>query len=406
MFSVADLTKVSPVLDSRAITFENITGARGAGGTVANGRKGMPQRIIKPGESVTIADVDGPATIRHIWMTFPGAPPPVMRALSMEVFYDDMTEPSISVPCLDFFGATLGRPTPMNTALTAIQEGRGFNSFIPIAFQHHIRIVVTNASEQPMSFFYQLDYTLGASADDGYLHCTFRRENPTTLKQDFVIEDGLRGPGRFLGCVVGIRCFEGQVWYGEGEVKIYRDGDTDYPTICGTGLEDYVGTAWGMGPHTSFYAGSQVDIRPPERPMGDLGNPDFVGFYRWHVVDPIMFEREMKVTIQQIGYDLYWQGQDERVAADEANGMVAGNGLTHMTPGESPIPLLAHGIVERVDDYCAVAFTVCKEAQAVPRLDVALAIADIERKPYEPVPPQEALASTFTHSEAEEPARV
>ena len=73
-----------------------------------------------------------------------------------------------------------------------------------------------------------------------------------------------------------------------------------------------------------------------------------------------------------------------------------------MTPGASPIPLLAHGIVERVDDYCAVAFTVCKEAQAVPRLDVALAIADIERKPYEPVPPQEAMASTFTHSEAEE----
>ena len=101
--------------------------------------------------------------------------------------------------------------------------------------------------------------------DDGYLHCTFRRENPTTLKQDFVIEDGLRGPGRFLGCVVGIRCFEGQVWYGEGEVKIYKDGDTDYPTICGTGLEDYVGTAWGMGPHVSFYAGSQLDIRRRRR---------------------------------------------------------------------------------------------------------------------------------------------
>lgn len=402
MFTVADLTKVSPVLDSRAITFENITGERGAGGKVADGRKGMPQRIIKAGESVTIADVDGPATIRHIWMTFPGAPPEEMRALYMEVFYDDMTEPSISVPCLDFFGATLGRPTAMNTALTAIQEGRGFNSFIPIAFQRHIRIVVTNASTRAMSFFYQLDYTLGASPDDGYLHATFRRENPTTLKQDFVIEDGLQGPGRFLGCVVGIRCFEGQVWYGEGEVKVYKDGDTDYPTICGTGLEDYVGTAWGMGPHVSFYAGSQLDVRPSGRPMGDLGNPDFVGFYRWHVVDPIMFERELKVTIQQIGYDLYWQGQEDRVAQEEADGLVAGNGLTHMKPGETPIPLLAHGIVERVDDYCAVAFTVCATAQAVPRLNVADAIADIARKDYEPVPPQEAMSSTFTHSEAEE----
>jgi len=344
---VSDLTKVSPVLDSRAITFENITGERGAGGKVADGRKGMPQRIIKTGERVVIADVDGPATIRHIWMTFPAAPPESMRALYMEVFYDDMTEPSISVPCLDFFGATLGRPTAMNTALTAIQEGRGFNSFIPIAFGDHIRIEVVNGSDRDMSFFYQLDYTLGADPDAGRLHVTFRRQNPTTLKQDFVIEDGLRGPGRFLGCVVGIRCIDEGVWYGEGEVKVYKDGDTDFPTICGTGLEDYVGSAWGMGPHVSFYAGSQLDVRANGN--GPDGNPDYLGFYRWHVLDPIMFERDMKVTIQQIGYDLFWQGQDERIAAFESAGKVAGNGLSMMN-GDSPIPLLAHGIVERVDD--------------------------------------------------------
>ena len=137
-----------------------------------------------------IADVDGPATIRHIWMTFPGAPPEQMRALYMEVFYDDMTEPSISVPCLDFFGATLGRPTAMNTALTAIQEGRGFNSFIPIAFGDHIRIEIVNASDRDMSFFYQLDYTLGADDDAGRLHVTFRRQNPT------IAERRLRDRGR------------------------------------------------------------------------------------------------------------------------------------------------------------------------------------------------------------------
>lgn len=400
MFSVADLTKVSPVLDSRAITFENITGERGAGGKVANGRKGMPQRVIPRGDTVTIMDVDGPATIRHIWMTFPSAPPEFMRALYVEVFYDDMTEPSISVPCLDFFGATLGRPTAMNTALSAIQEGRGFNSFIPIAFDKHIRIEITNASDRDMSFFFQIDYTLGADPDAGRLHATFRRQNPTALKDDFVIEDGLRGPGRFLGCVVGIRCIDPGVWYGEGEVKIYKDGDTDYPTICGTGLEDYVGSAWGMGPHVSFYAGSQVDIRPPG--ANPMSNPDFLGFYRWHVVDPIMFERELKVTIQQIGYDLFWQGQEDRVAEFEDAGKVAGNGLTKTLPEGSPLPLLAHGIVERSDDYCAVAFTVCKEAQAVPRLDVAAATADLARKEYEPVPPQEALAATIVHKEAEE----
>ena len=91
MFSVSDLTKVSPVLDSRAITFENPTGERGAGGMVANGRKGAPQRVIAPGETVVIADVDGPATIRHMWMTFPSAPPVSMGGLYIEVYYDDMT---------------------------------------------------------------------------------------------------------------------------------------------------------------------------------------------------------------------------------------------------------------------------------------------------------------------------
>jgi hypothetical protein len=398
LFDVSSLTKVSPVLDSRAITFENITGGRGAGGQVANGRKGMPQRVVKQGETVVIADVDGPATIRHIWMTFPGAPPEQMRALYMEAFYDGMTEPSISVPCLDFFGATLGRPTAMSTALTAIQEGRGFNSFVPMAFGDHIRIEITNASDRDMSFFYQLDYTMGTDAGAGRLHVSFRRENPTTLKQDFVIEAGLRGPGRFVGCVVGIRCLDPGVWYGEGEVKVFKDGDTEFPTICGTGLEDYVGSAWGMGPHVSFYAGSQLDVRPAG--ASEMSNPDYLGFYRWHVVDPIMFERELKVTIQQIGYDLFWQGQEDRVREFESLGKVAGNGLTMMN-GDSPIPLLAHGIVERVDDYCAAAFTVCRDAQPVPRLDIGAATTDIERKPYEPVPPQEALASTFTHKEAE-----
>ena len=128
----------------------------------------------------------------------------------------------------------------------------------------------------------------------------------------------------------------GPVWYGEGEVKIYRDGDTDYPTICGTGLEDYVGSAWGMGPHVSFYAGSQLDVRPAG--TGPTGNPDFLGFYRWHVVDPIMFERELRVTIQQIGYDLFWQGQEARVAEIEQAGLVAGNGLT-MVNGDSSHPV-------------------------------------------------------------------
>ncbi len=385
MFDVTDLTRVSPVLDCRAVSFENPTGARGAGGTAAGGRKGAPSRRLEPGERITLADLRGPATIRHVWMTFPPAAPEVMRAILLEVFYDELDEPSISVPCVDFFGIPHGRPVALSSALGAIQEGRGFNSFIPIAFGRRVRIELVNGSARRLPFYYQIDYTMGAADGAGRLHATFRRENPTTPKRDFVIEEGLRGPGRFVGCVVGVRCLDAGSWYGEGEVKVYRDGDRALPTICGTGLEDYVGSAWGMNAHAALYAGVPLDVRAPGAGSGDI--PDFVGFYRWHVLDPLMFERELRVTIQQIGYDVFRRDEAERLDRAQAEGRVAGLGLARPARG----PLLAHGIVERVDDYCATAFTVCAEAQPVPRVDLAAALADIGRKAYETPHPAEAL---------------
>ena len=117
-------------------------------------------------------------------------------------------------------------------------------------FRGHVRVEITNGSPRALDLYFQLDATLGPVPDDaGLLHVSFRRENPTTMGRDFVIADGFRGPGRFVGCAVGLRVLDDGFWYGEGEVKVYRDGDRELPTICGTGLEDYVGTAWGMGPH-------------------------------------------------------------------------------------------------------------------------------------------------------------
>ncbi len=387
MHDVTDLTRVSPVLDSRACTFENPTGARGAGGRAANGRKGAPYKQLAAGEVVTLADIDGPGVVRHIWMTFPPARPEVMRAMVLEVFYDGATEPSISVPALDYFGVAMGRPAPFSSALASMQEGRGFNSYIPIPFGEHVKITFTNGSAQSIHLYYQVDFTLEPLAPDtGRLHATFRRENPTTLQQDFVIADGLRGPGRFLGCVVGIRTIDAGFWYGEGEVKVYLDGDDARPTICGTGLEDYVGTAWGMDAHVSHYAGVPMDARPEGARV-----PDFVSFYRWHVLDPIMFESSIKVTIQQIGYDGFFPGDEERMKQFISEDRIAGNGLNTTLPNDGPSPFLGHGIVERIDDYCAVAFTMCRDAQAVPRVDVALATADLERRDYEAVNPMELM---------------
>lgn len=378
MWDGHDPSRIDLQLDSRAVTFENPTGERGAGGSVERGRKGLPAREIQPGETLVLADLEGPGTIRHIWMTFPPRPPEVMRGLWLEVFYDGSTEPSISVPCLDFFGLPLGRPVHFVSALAAAQEGRGFNSYFPMPFRRRIRIECTNGSTQPQMLFYQLDYTLESDLppETGVLHVSFRRENPTRLREDFTIARDLRGPGRFLGCNIGIRTLpcEHFVWYGEGEVKIYRDGDAELPTICGTGLEDYVGSAWGMGPHFAHWAGAPLEIR--DAAAGPV--PDFIGFYRWHVPDPVIFERDLRVTIQQIGYAVIGKKDAGKVADFEKTNPTAGTGWVRSNPA-----LAARGIAERVDDYCATAYVYCRDVQPVPRLDLAAALADIERRPFE-----------------------
>ena len=384
MFAGMDPSRILP-LDSRAATFENPTGERGAGGKAFGGRKGAPSRVLAPGETVVLADIAGPGTVRHIWMTFPPARPETMRALTLEVFYDGANQPSISVPALDFFGLPHGRPVAYHSALTSVQEGRGYNAYFPMPFQDHIRLEFRNGNAHPVVLYYQVDFTLESSLppDAGYLHVAFRRENPTTLMRDFVIAEGLRGPGRFLGSAIGVRIIDPCSWYGEGEVKVYRDGDTEFPTICGTGLEDYVGTAWGMGAHIAPYAGVPLDLRVP----GTRGAPDFVGFYRWHLPDPIIFDREMRVTIQQIGFATFLEGQEEEFTRYSVTNPAAGSGWS-MAPSPG---VVARGIAERVDDFCAAAFVYCREPQPVSQVDTAAAIADIARRDYEKPSPFERM---------------
>ena len=377
MPNVLDPSVIDPELDCRAVTFENPTGERGGGGKVAGGRKGAPSRSLEPGDRIVLADLRGPGTVRHFWMTFRPAPPEEMRALVLEIFYDGLDDPSVSVPCLDFFGLPLGRPVPFDSELASAHEGRGFNVYFPIPFRNGLRVELTNRSRSQVDLYYQLDFTAEPTInpESGYLHVSFRRENPTVLLRDFVIEEGLSGPGRFLGCNVGIRVIDGGAWYGEGEVKVFRDGDTDYPTICGTGLEDYVGSAWGMGAHHHRYAGAPLEVRGADRRT----NPDFVGFYRWHIRDPIMFQRDLRVTIQQIGFVAFGEQQqrefDEFAKSHQASGLGWDRNPSPRT--------LARGIFERVDDYCATSYVYCRSPQPVPRLDLGAALADIERRRYE-----------------------
>jgi hypothetical protein len=387
MTDIMNPSFIDSSLESRAVTFENPTGARGAGGTTAGGRKGAPSRVIGAGERVVLADIEGPGVLRHLWMTVLPAPPERLRALWIEVFYDGANEPSISVPLLDFFCLPHGRTAPFASALVTANEGRGLNSTIPMPFARHVRLELTNGSDASTVLYYQVDYTLepSLSSGSGYLHVSFRRDNPTRLQSDLVITEGLVGPGRFLGCSLGIRILDEGIWYGEGEVKMFLDGDTTHPTICGTGLEDYVGSAWGMGRHAAPYGGCTLDVRAPEA-TGSQSQPDFVGVYRWHIPDPIMYATDLKVTVQQIGAVLFLPGQEANMAAIEESGRLAGEGWQRIADGT-----LIFGIVERVDDACATAYVYCREPQTVERLNVAKAVVDLARRPYEAVDPMEAL---------------
>ena len=311
----------------RTVSFENPTGSAGTAGASFDGRKGAARKFVEAGERVPLADVHGPGRIGHFWMTVAPMPPEQLRALVLEVFYDDRDEPSISVPVPDFFGAALGRPVAYQSALQSTQEGRGFNSWIPMPFRDRIRVELVNASTRRVDLYYQLDLTLGPVADEvGLLHASFRRDNPTTLREDFTIADGFVGPGRFLGCNVGVRVFHEPthfVWYGEGEVKMFLDDDADLPTWCGTGLEDYVGTAFGMGAHQTPYQGAPLVLA---NPTARTAMPDMVGFYRWHLPDPIVFESRLRVTIQQIGA-VFLRRSDRAQGGDRGEWQIGGRWL-------------------------------------------------------------------------------
>lgn len=378
-----DPARIDPRRRPRTVSFENPTGAAGSAGATHGGRKGSPSRRLDIGERVVLADIDGPGRVGHLWLTLPPMAPEHLRVFTLEVFYDGNDAPSISVPVPDFFGTGMGRPVPYHSALQSVQEGRGFNSWIPMPFRQHLRIELVNDSPRRAELYYQVDLVLGPVADDeGVLHASFRRENPTTLRHDFVIADGFTGPGRFLGCNVGVRVLPEPVWfswYGEGEVKMYLDDDSDLPTWCGTGLEDYVGTTWGMGAHQTPLQGVSLVLADP---AAKRRQPDMVSFYRWHLPDPVVFQERLKVTIQQIGAVLLPPGSGATKEAIDAAGIVCGSGWRHIDRPWAEW----FAVCERVDDYCATAYVYCCDVQSVPRVVVAEAIADVARVPFEAAP--------------------
>lgn len=292
----ADLYSLDTNLNSRSISFENPTGAPGSGGKAASplgvGRKGAPLRNIPAGESVTLCDIKGPGTIRHIWLTGRfGKDHALLRSTVVRAWWEGQEHPSIECPLGDFMGVSHTRVTPYQSAVHSVGRNAAFNFWLPMPFQKRAKITFDNESATSMTLYYQIDYTTGEkhSGDIGRLHTLFRRENPTSETVDFELLPRREGKGRFVGAVMGIRSLE-KHWWGEGEVKFFMDGDKEFPTICGTGAEDYVGLSYGVQETPYWFHGCTLD------------HEGYINMYRWHLPDPIFWKKECRVTIQQIGH--------------------------------------------------------------------------------------------------------
>jgi hypothetical protein len=282
-------------VETRWISFENVTGAKGEGGKAADGRKGSFFKPIKAGESLTLADIRGPGCIRRIWTTVRGVPE-ILRGMVIRIYWDDQAVPSVEAPIQDFFGVPFARQVKFESVFFSNPEGRSFNSFIPMPFQKRARVMIANESPKDCeAFAFDLNYTIGDKLRNplSYFHTRYRRENPTTPKRDFEILPKISGRGRYLGANIGIRTigeYQAPIWFGEGEIKVYLDGDERYPTLVGTGTEDLVGAAWGLGKFSHLYQGNLLS----EKEDG------LWALYRYHVPDPVYFHRDIRVTIQQI----------------------------------------------------------------------------------------------------------
>lgn len=292
----ADLFSYDANLQPRWASPENRLGQKGNGGKENYGAKGHPFDSIAAGAKLDLLNIKGQGIINRIWITINDRSPEMLQGLMIEMYWDNAAAPAVSAPFGDFFNMALGRTAVFQNALFANPEGRSFQCFIPMPFQKAARIRLINTTGQTLThIFYDIDYNLAArwNPDWMYFHATWQEKTATVHGQDFVLLPAVKGRGRYLGTSVGVKANPqyGKHWWGEGEVKVYLDGDQEWPTLIGTGTEDYIGTAWGQGHFAHAYSGCLL--------ADDSLN--WWSFYRFHIPDPIFFRNDCKITWQQIG---------------------------------------------------------------------------------------------------------
>lgn len=307
LFCLSDAT-------TRSISPENFTGEKGKGGMATEGTgsraarelgqgwKVSPYFYIKPKETITLAEIQGPGAIQQIWMTATE----YWRYSILRIYWDGETEPSVEAPVGDFFCCGWGTYSHLSSLAICVNPGSAFNCYWVMPFRKSCKITMENIGEKRMMLYYQVNYTLTVIPQDAaYFHAQFRRTNPVPYKSDYTILDGVKGWGHYVGTYMAWG-LNNTGWWGEGEIKIFIDGDKKFPTICGTGTEDYFCGSYGFrdsetGQYLEFttpYAGMHQVIRPD----GIYKSQQRFGLYRWHILDPIRFKKDLKVTIQVLGW--------------------------------------------------------------------------------------------------------
>lgn len=312
--SLGNLSRLSAA-QTRSISAENFTGAKGRGGMAVEGTganaardlgqgwKVSPSIHLAPHQTVTLVEIDGPGAIQHIWLT---VAPAWWRKLAIRFYWDDESAPSIEVPLGDFFCNGWGVRCNISSLAVAVNPAGGFNCYWEMPFRRKARITLENlAPEEVRGFYYQITYTLTDVPDEAaYLHAQWRRSNPLPYQQVHTLAEGIKGQGHYVGTYLAWGVHNNG-WWGEGEIKFYLDGDGEFPTLCGTGTEDYFGGAWNFehpagqyGVFCSPYSGLPQVLKPD----GLYQSQQRFGLYRWHIMDPIRFRQDLRVTIQALGW--------------------------------------------------------------------------------------------------------
>ena len=337
---------------TRSISAENPTGEKGKGGmaipnptepkpvasaraadNLGQGWKVRPFIRVNAGKTAVLMDVDGPGIIQHIWMV-----EGLNRGMVIRCYWDGEETPSVESPVPEFFAVGHGRFAPVNSLAVVVNLANALNCFWPMPFRTHARITLSNDTDKDVELVaYQITYVeTEVSAAAGTFHAQYRRAS-TAERNPYVILDGVKGRGRYVGTFLAWTQME-KGWFGEGEIKFYLDGDDQFPTICGTGTEDYFQGSYGFPrSFTTAYSGTVLPASDAAEP------PSYWSLYRWHIQDPINFDENLRVTIQALGWGT--DGKYKKLSDD-----IASVAYWYQAEPHAPFPKLP-ALAERLRDF-------------------------------------------------------